>query len=81
NNGNDPYDGYFDDDQETDYSSSYKRSVSGSSTKNLCIPWRSPCTHDSKLLEKYDFLRCCGRNTCRCTLWGNNCRCESRIGG
>ncbi|XP_067674373.1 uncharacterized protein [Haliotis asinina] len=48
--------------------------------RNLCLPWRAPCPADKAFLHKYPFLRCCGGMSCVCTIWGNNCKCENKLG-
>lgn len=67
----------YDDYNEEDGNQMHKR---GSNLNDLCIPWRAPCPSDSAMAKKYPFLKCCDGMTCRCTLWGNNCKCESRLG-
>ncbi|CAL1547623.1 unnamed protein product [Lymnaea stagnalis] len=54
-----------DDDDDNDLLAYYKRSSADIANANLCIPWRAPCTQDQVLVDKYKFLRCCGRNSCR----------------
>ncbi|KAK3778055.1 hypothetical protein RRG08_030501 [Elysia crispata] len=51
-----------------------------SESRDLCIPWRSPCTNDEALKRKYDFLRCCDNMACKCSFWGSNCKCHARLG-
>lgn len=70
---------YSDDDDIQNLVDIYKR-ASNTHTRNLCIPWRAPCTLDDVLLNKYSFLKCCNDGACKCSLWGNNCRCEARLG-
>uniref|UniRef100_A0A0B7BGI4 EGF-like domain-containing protein n=1 Tax=Arion vulgaris TaxID=1028688 RepID=A0A0B7BGI4_9EUPU len=73
--------GYNEDDNTGDLLEVFKRAVRSSShNRNLCIPWRAPCTLDDTLISKYSFLRCCNQGACRCNLWGNNCRCEATLG-
>ncbi|CAG5135951.1 unnamed protein product, partial [Candidula unifasciata] len=72
---------YNDDDDVSDLLETFKRTVSSMpQTRKLCIPWRSPCTHDAALISKYNFLKCCNDGACKCNLWGNNCRCEATLG-
>ncbi|GFO06269.1 hypothetical protein PoB_003277400 [Plakobranchus ocellatus] len=47
--------------------------------RDLCIPWRSPCTSDEELKRKYSFLKCCNNMVCKCSFWGSNCRCNTRL--
>ncbi|XP_059165834.1 U8-agatoxin-Ao1a-like [Physella acuta] len=75
------FNGYSDDDDddiETYFPN--KRSAAELAGRNLCLPYRAPCTLDSALLKKYPFLKCCNDVSCRCTIWGNNCRCEATLG-
>ncbi|XP_025098946.1 uncharacterized protein LOC112566798 [Pomacea canaliculata] len=67
-------------DDDADYINEDKRR-GRSNNRELCIPWRSSCPSDSSLVKKYSFLKCCDNLACRCTLWGNNCKCESTLGG
>ncbi|XP_076466275.1 uncharacterized protein LOC143297728 [Babylonia areolata] len=69
----------YDDEEAARMFSEHKRRDLTKS-QDLCIPWRAPCPSDAKLSERYHFLRCCSGLSCRCTLWGNNCKCESRLG-
>lgn len=70
---------YYDDDDSAGYLKEFKRRGL-SHSKDLCIPWRSPCPSDASLSKQYSFLRCCGGGSCKCTFWGNNCKCEARMG-
>uniref|UniRef100_A0A0B7BUF6 EGF-like domain-containing protein n=1 Tax=Arion vulgaris TaxID=1028688 RepID=A0A0B7BUF6_9EUPU len=73
--------GYGEDDDVNDVMDAFKRTVfSIHPSRKLCIPWRSPCTHDAALISKYNFLKCCNEGACKCNLWGNNCRCEATLG-
>ncbi|RUS74856.1 hypothetical protein EGW08_017380 [Elysia chlorotica] len=47
--------------------------------RDLCIPWRSPCTNDEDLKRKYSFLKCCDNMSCKCSFWGSNCKCTARL--
>lgn len=44
--------------------------------KNICMQWQMPCVSNSKKPG----ARCCSRLTCKCNIWGANCRCDDTIG-
>ncbi|KAL8611468.1 hypothetical protein ACOMHN_014523 [Nucella lapillus] len=70
---------FYDDEEAARMFSEHKRRDL-SNSRDLCIPWRAPCPSDAQLSKQYSFLRCCGGLACKCTFWGNNCKCESRLG-
>lgn len=48
----------------------------------MCVPTGKKCTTDSDMLDKYDFLHCCGGGRCRChgIFYGANCMCHVAVG-